>query len=328
MPGTAANEVVKSVGTGRDYATIALWEDATTGDCTSGWGAGDYAAACSPVGDCYDDADFTESPVIAGATTDNTHYRRLTVHAGERHAGKNGTGVKVIGSITWTDAFGICEWLIGEHNAGTHCFIVTALAADPADVLIQNIVLQCSTSTLKGFSLEPGASDTVVLTIRNCAVGTRDQYGDAFSGGNNHDVVCQNCSAYVLEDEKAFMYVDCTNCIGIVPGPGDAYYVCTGDYNIGSDKTAPGEHSIDDESSDIFVSVADGSEDLHLASGATAADDAGDDLSGTFTIDIDGDTRVDWDIGADEYVAPAGGGHPAIRRFGGVPYAALNRGVW
>ena len=46
-------------------------------------------------------------------------------------------------------------------------------------------------------------------------------------------------------------------------------------------------------------------DDYHLDSGGseiTTLDD-GDDLSGTFTDDIDGDTRSTWYIGADEIVA-------------------------
>ena len=46
--------------------------------------------------------------------------------------------------------------------------------------------------------------------------------------------------------------------------------------------------------------------DFHLHSSDTTAKDAGTDLSGTFTDDIDGDTRSGtWDIGADESQASA-----------------------
>jgi hypothetical protein len=51
--------------------------------------------------------------------------------------------------------------------------------------------------------------------------------------------------------------------------------------------------------------------DYHLASSDTLAQNAGSDLSGTFTTDIDGTTRDDWDIGADEY---GSGTSPAVNR--------------
>jgi hypothetical protein len=60
--------------------------------------------------------------------------------------------------------------------------------------------------------------------------------------------------------------------------------------------------------SNQFVSTTGGSEDLHLKQSADCID-VGDDLSGTFTGDIDGDTRPTgvntWDIGADELTATA-----------------------
>ena len=54
-----------------------------------------------------------------------------------------------------------------------------------------------------------------------------------------------------------------------------------------------------------FISETPGSLDLHLDSTDVNAKDAGADLSGVFTTDIDGQTRSGtWDIGADEYVSP------------------------
>jgi parallel beta-helix repeat protein len=51
----------------------------------------------------------------------------------------------------------------------------------------------------------------------------------------------------------------------------------------------------------LFVSITPGSEDLHLETIGNRAINRGIDLSGTFTDDGDGDSRVmDWDIGADE----------------------------
>jgi len=52
----------------------------------------------------------------------------------------------------------------------------------------------------------------------------------------------------------------------------------------------------------------EGADDFHLDSGDSNATDQGVDLSGTFSDDIDEDTRSgSWDIGADEYVAAGGG---------------------
>lgn len=73
--------------------------------------------------------------------------------------------------------------------------------------------------------------------------------------------------------------------------------------NISEDTTSPNEAyrskavTFENEAGDNF----------HLSSSDTNAKDAGVDLSGVFTTDIDGQTRSGtWDIGADEYVAAAG----------------------
>ena len=78
----------------------------------------------------------------------------------------------------------------------------------------------------------------------------------------------------------------------------------TQSYNVSEDSTASGQGSLTLKAPvDQFVSITSGSEDLHLKSGA-ACINAGTDLSGTFTDDIDGETRPTgantWDVGADE----------------------------
>lgn len=73
------------------------------------------------------------------------------------------------------------------------------------------------------------------------------------------------------------------------------------DYNISTDSSATGIHSLTGKSaSNQFVNT---SSDLHIKLGSDAVN-AGEDLSSYFTTDIDGDTRSGtWDIGADEYVS-------------------------
>jgi hypothetical protein len=94
------------------------------------------------------------------------------------------------------------------------------------------------------------------------------------------------------------------------------------DYNISEDSTAPGAGSLTDRlpyddspacpganQCVIFQNIDAATEDLHLRNDVNNdALDAGDDLSGAFTDDIDGEVRPTgantWDIGADEYVVP------------------------
>jgi len=82
----------------------------------------------------------------------------------------------------------------------------------------------------------------------------------------------------------------------------------TQSYNLSEDGTASGTGSLTNKlASDQFVSVTSGSEDLHLKAGADAID-AGTSLAGSFSDDIDSDSRPQgsgWDIGADEYFSGA-----------------------
>ena len=79
----------------------------------------------------------------------------------------------------------------------------------------------------------------------------------------------------------------------------------TQSYNVASDTSASGTGSLNSKSdySTYFTSIASGSEDFHLTD--TAANlwgGSGEDLSGEFTTDLDGDTRsTPWDMGADDF---------------------------
>ena len=71
----------------------------------------------------------------------------------------------------------------------------------------------------------------------------------------------------------------------------------------GAESTATVAYST--SSGAYFTNVTGGSEDFHIGA-SSELKDAGTDLSGTFTTDIDGNTRSGtWDIGVDEFVGAA-----------------------
>ena len=80
----------------------------------------------------------------------------------------------------------------------------------------------------------------------------------------------------------------------------------TQSFNMSSDATAAGTGSLTNKlAANQFVSIAAGTEDFHLKAGADAID-VGDDLSSSFTDDIDAESRgAAWDMGADETSAAA-----------------------
>ena len=303
-PDSGLNEVVKTVGaTARNHSTITAWEADTDDNCTAGWGEGDYAAACSPVGDCYDDADFSETVTLTGATTEITHFRTLTAHAGNRHDGTDGDGVRLAGVIAFGnyEDYGVVEWLI-QYDTTTTANIAISYSHAGTSVMVRNCVIAASSGYLVSTS-DGGLSRTIYL--RNCMFLQTSAAYNAFYIDSTDTVYAQNCTLYA-PSRAGFRYCACTNCISITGL--SAFDNCTGSNNISGDATDAGVDTINNvAAADIFTNTGSGTEDLHLKSGTTDAAGAGSDLSASFTDDIDDDTRSDWDIGADEYVAAGGG---------------------
>ncbi len=301
-PDGGDNPDVESVGaTARTHADIATWEAATDVDLRAGTGTD-----TSPVGECYDDADFSENVSINGATSDSTHYRTLTVHTDERHDGTAwGGGAEIVtGSngapaVGSAEKFSVLEWFI---MSGAFSQVPTSSFA-PADGrhMFRNLVL-IGTGSI-GFYAD-GADSLSEVHIWNSVIHGPADYGMRSTTGTG-EVFAKNCS--VLGPGIGIRLFICTNVIVVGTGSTD-FNLCAGDYNIDEDGTAPGGNSISSIApGDIYANVGGGTEDLHLTSVATAANAAGDNLTAEFTDDIDGDTRPNaaFDIGADDFQAGA-----------------------
>jgi hypothetical protein len=130
-------------------------------------------------------------------------------------------------------------------------------------------------------------SSNITANVYNNTIDTgaaNGVYGVGISGGSTNQLLKNN-----------------------IVGPNTSYRTCysgtfssSSDYNTSSDTTSTdGAH----DQEQVNVTYANSSsQDFHLASSDTIAKNAGVDLSGTFTTDIDGETRSGtWDIGADEY---------------------------
>ncbi|KKK55533.1 hypothetical protein LCGC14_3073600, partial [marine sediment metagenome] len=85
------------------------------------------------------------------------------------------------------------------------------------------------------------------------------------------------------------------------------------DYCASNDATADDFLGANNQVNQTYTFINDAGNNLHLASNDVGAKDLGVDTSGegaplNFTTDIDAETRSGtWDIGADEYIAAAGG---------------------
>jgi hypothetical protein len=259
--------------------------------------------------ECYAFADTT-AVTVDGWTTDATRYVRIFTPTAERHDGKWDTSAYrlYVSGATFGNLLSLAEdytrvegiqvrndsnFNRGVDSTGTGVLLDSCLVLLPAVVDGYDGVKQSGGS----------------LTVRNCVV-----LGGGGTSGINA-AAADNCT--VVGWGNGFNVATARNCYsGNNTGS---------DFNGGSlttcaseDATGTGGLTGVAYSTANFTSVTGGSEDLHLVSGS-ALRGVGTDLSGTFTEDIDGDTRSAWDIGADEFQGVAGG-CPLVKYAGGVQF--------
>lgn len=272
--------------------------------------------------ECYA-IDDTTACTFSGWTTDATRYIRVFCPAGEGHEGvwstskyrrRSSSGFGT--GLTISEEFVRVEGLQCYQPSGSYTAIVrvTGVSTTPAnsDIRIDRCIVNATGSTV---SLAASYFDCGTINIRNSLVYGGSQDGiDGGSGGSNTLVVnIDNCTV-VANGVYGITYVG-TQAFTLrnvySGGNGTDAYGATMTRTTCAHDTASvftgSTASIAYDTSN-FVNVTGGSEDLHLASGADATlKTGGTDLSGTFTTDIDGETRSDWSIGADEIVSAPGG---------------------
>lgn len=200
------------------------------------------------------------------------------------------------------------------------------------------------TENLRAISTD-SASGTNIRTIKNCIIIGNKTSGITFTGGNAATNLIYNCLIYkqgantsgfgiewivsnfdinlnifncTIYGFKTGYHKDngnvpsCINCIG--NGCTDNFNAVTTAYcasDIVDDLSGTGDRDGTDGDVTFVDSTIDGGENFHLSSADTNALDNGNGATpkSFFTVDIDGTTRsttdLDWDIGADEYVASA-----------------------
>ncbi|TWU12844.1 hypothetical protein CA54_16700 [Symmachiella macrocystis] len=330
-------DVIKSIGTdGRDYSTVTLWNAA----------GGAATAADHAIGELYNDSAFDEVAVI-----DSGVPATITIRAadGHEHDGTAGTGVRFMRSADDSARIMLdrenCHCIGIEFDGNGY---KTTTNYSPMQIgrhtntlyaqSFQRCIAHHHDSSLNG-AVFSGPSDRQSTFIRcmawrfTYAVSTGAACAMFSSGDDKVGVFA--CTAYHMTRSgghgDAILYNihptlgSCQNSIGLGCYTGGSHsgsvYEFTPtatddpdrDYNMDSDGTAPGTNSVTGVTiADQFVSIVDGSEDLHLVSDADAVG-AGADLLTTppgVQYDIDGydvdDAGDTWDIGADQYVSAGG----------------------
>jgi len=303
-------DTVKTVkSSGGDYSSL------------SGWEAGQQkviSAGDTEQAECYSFSDTTQL-VIDGWTTAVDAYIRIYTPGTERHDGKWNTSkyrLETTASNSILEDYTRIEGLQVSINASaTFRYAVNFVgAANNAD---GNLIDGCIVKNLSAQTDQEGIriiGASVQNTVRNCLVydfNTTGSVGISASMASNTSRM-DNCTVYncTLGYDTGYLDTIIRNCLAdsCTDGFAGVSNFETGSSNNASSlaSDAPGTSS---RNSQTFTFVDATNRDLHLTSSDAGARDYGIDLSATFTTDIDGVTRSGtWDIGADEYVAAAGGG--------------------
>lgn len=305
-------EVVHTIKTsGGDYTSLSAWESAQQRDLV----AADEIA----VAECYA-GDFTDNVAIAGWTTDATRYVEIRAASGEEHGGLHTAGFRITNG-----SFDVIRPATGYIRIRGVVILPTSNQygivgqADLVELLVDSCVIHGG-GTSTGVGISPGVAATTAKLFNNIIFG----FKGASTGYGLRDGSKTGSTTHAYNNT----IIDCRFCIvrlsttlrpknNVTQDPGSGCFTGTmtnSEKNISSDATSP-ETGL----RNISLTFEDKTnKDYHLASGDSAAQGAGVDLSAdaniAFDYDIDGDTRpsADWDIGADQFVAPpAAGGVPS-----------------
>ncbi|MHC4767455.1 MAG: right-handed parallel beta-helix repeat-containing protein [Planctomycetota bacterium] len=316
--GARTNETFKIERVYSGVQALQDWEDDRQADLVT--------LSRREVGVCYNDdsvGPFINPLVVNGSTTDETHYMMLTVASGQRHNGIAGAGARLDAGggfstrpISVKDPYTRIEWLeitnwLDDHSG---VYFDESPAEDNAD--------NSSVSNLLLHNFFTGTSDSALhfradnVTAQNTIIYDGDGEGIRVRLGTGH--VIDNCTIYGIIGDGVYQLsgtgvsIRNTICVGNTSDDFDLQgTVDYFDYNM-YDTLAGLPAGANDQSppadpDDLFVSIAPGSEDLHLETTGHSAGNTGLDLSTDFTTDIDGETRIDpWDLGADEAIFGTG----------------------
>ncbi len=299
-------EVVSTIGTSKDYASIGLWDSAKNTGTLSDVQTGDIQTSIT-------DSDIT----IDGGTTSSSYYMNLTSSAGYRHAGTSASGVLVTGNTSYRTIILInsnytrvsyIRWRnqIEYGNA-------QIIRVNGSNVLVHHNILEDSYSTNNDMEGILVGGDEIYIYRNIC----QDNEGFCIRGDQydgSKQIYMWNNTAYAISvtafECGANMDYSVKNNICDEDGSGSCYGgTCdTTAKNLSSDATSPDGGTYQNKNP-TYVNEA--GRDFRLASGDTVAKDAGDNLGTTpDAIDYDATGTLisgSWSIGAHEDEVVAGG---------------------
>jgi hypothetical protein len=276
------------------------------------------------VAECYNDWPSTglaDKLTIAGSTTSSTHYIVVYAPSGQRHAGTltnsggNYTGFALKPTsgpiITVSNTYTIIEGLILDGMGGTYISGLAMSYSTGNYLIFRNSIIYRTGHTSIAYVGFSGADYSFSTQYNNLYIQSAVSVSGVQNAGKYAKIY--NCSVYggyINGGTSTSNVTDVRNTL--------VYYSSGNDYtnrfnlsnstnNAGSDNTTPGGSALinqDVATNYHFTNVTYGnSQDFHITSDSDLIN-AGTDMSGTYTDDIDFTTRTDtFDIGADEYMS-------------------------
>jgi len=271
----------------------------------------------------WSSADTTQVSV-GGYTTSATNYLSINVVEAARHDGTYDTSAyRVETSQSGGRAFEVSQShvklsgvQVKNTYTGTTNFTIALDNFEDNDFLWNKLILwSAATGGTESAGLRSTNGDNIhiansviigydgAVVWGSFANATNQQFFNSVIIGNgniglrqnndaNRDITAQNCYIYGANDS-------------IADPSGDSVYTNT-HTNDGENGTTTTAYST--SSGAYFTNVTGGSEDFHITNTSSALFEAGSNLSGTFTDDIDGNTRSAWDVGVDYIQAAAAAG--------------------
>lgn len=295
-----------------------------TADCGGTGGAGILTISCK------NKEDTTAASTGTGYTTHEDYYINIIGDPADIAAGTTGkwstSRYRLSGSASPMLS------LLEQHTRAVDLQVKTTgntcIYPNASSVRCERVVV--AGSARHGFLIDGSVTPTHI----NCLAYDCGRYGFTANSGT---MTCYNCTAVDCGwdgfNAAASKTIVCTNCLAWDCGDGSTYFDFGGAgtltlNNCLSKDTSADDHggsgNVANSTDDPFINYA--GNDFHIAAGSDPVD-AGQSLAGTFTTDIDGDTRSSWDIGADEYVA-AGGGRPMPHRVLFGPFIGPLKGAF
>lgn len=310
-------------GANAAYASLNLWEDARDGvlsdveEVVVGSNGESHTA----------DTTIVE---ISGWTTSATNYIYIHPDASSTHEGVwDNTKYRLVGAgadgfytlivsaryvrimglqigINTTNGYG--SVMINNYNTGSYFTLDSCIVTKTGGAKIVYAGIRVG-----DYPTQTRISNNLVYGLSTN--GTGNFYIGSNDNATNYALLYNNTSyggtaGFITSGNK---YAVLTNNVS-VGSVGASYQAVTwgaaSDYNVSSDTSAPGTTVATNKTdyATYFTNYSGG--DFHLTgTSASLLGIGGNSLAGTFTNDFEGDTRSNWDVGADEYVAVGGGGY-------------------